>query len=412
MHVLSSQFQLPHRVSSPIAFAASLETPSTASEIPRVAKGRTRRNRRKQMRFHRQTRPGAAPGIVQVAPEAPAPQIRVLAYGQDQWFEAPVTDLDSLPQFVDKYSVTWIDISGLGDAATIRRLGDLFGLHPLALEDVVNVHQRAKVEAYDDVTFIVARMPQLNDSRFDSEQLSLFVRPKLIISFQERVGDCFDSIRERARRNLGRARQGGSDYLLYAMLDAVIDAYFPIVDHFAERLDELEDALGQGPRHDGLHRIHDTRRELLLVRRAIRPHRDALNELIRDQPTGMSPETLFFLRDCSDHAVQLIELIEVYREICTDLRDYQLSLLSNRMNEVMKVLTVIATIFMPLSFIAGVYGMNFDTSSPYNMPELGWRYGYLAAITLMAVTAGGMLYGFASRGWIRLPWNKQEPLGS
>ena len=355
---------------------------------------------RRQLRFHRQTHPGAAPGTVQVAPGAAAPQIGVLSYGPDRLTETEAIDLAGLPAVVAAHEVTWIDVVGLGDGSVLRKLGELFELHPLAQEDVVNVHQRSKVEPYEDLLFIVARMPDRIEDRFESEQLSIFLRKNLVVTFQERAGDSFDPIRDRIRRNLGRTRAAGADYLVYTLLDSVVDSYFPVLDRLGDDLERLEEDLTSGVELNALSRIHALRHELLMVRRSIRPHRDSLLELVRDHPSLMQPETLVFLRDCADHSIQLIELLEVYREICTDLRDYQLSLLSKRMNEVMKVLTLVATIFMPLSFIASLYGMNFDRDSPYNMPELGWSFGYPAVLTVMITVAIGMIVWYRTRGWV------------
>jgi len=227
------------------------------------------------------------------------------------------------------------------------------------------------------------------------------------VTFRQRAGDCFDPVRERIHTRRGRIRELPADYLAYALIDAVIDSYFPVVEQFADHLEALEDqvAMRQGPQI--IDRIHEVRNDLLLLRRSIRPHRDALNELVRDEHPLISSETRVFLRDCYDHTIQLIELLEVYREICADLRDYYLSIVSNRLNEVMKVLTIIATIFIPLGFIASLYGMNFNTHLPGNMPELNWPYGYVGAVALMASVALGMLAFFWRSGWIgssNRPW--------
>jgi magnesium transporter len=291
-------------------------------------------------------------------------------------------------------------VDGLGNTNTIKQIGELFGFHPLALEDVINVHQRAKVEPYGEHLFIVTRLVALTAEHLESEQISIFLGKDFVVTFQQHTGDCFDPVRERIRTSRGRIREAGADYLAYALIDAVIDSYFPVVEQFADHLDDLEEevAVGQSPTVTG--RIHGVRNDLLLLRRSIRPHRDALNELVRDQHPLIAEETRVFLRDCYDHAVQLIDLLEVYREMCADLRDYYLSLVSNRMNDVMKVLTIIATIFIPLSFVAGLYGMNFNTALPGNMPELNLPYGYVAAVSVMALIAFGMLVYFWRRGWI------------
>lgn len=325
-----------------------------------------------------------------------------MAYSEGEAVEEEIRDLGELQRFLAKYSVTWIDVDGLDNSDVICRLGALFGLHSLALEDVVNTHQRAKVEAYDSHLFIVMRMPR-RSTCLETEQISMFVGNNFVLTFQERCGDCFQPIRERIRASRGVIRHSTADYLAYALLDAVIDSYFPLVDCCADDLDELEDQVAGGGMVDVTGRIHSVRNDLLILRRSIPPHRQALNELIRDQHPLISDDTRVFLRDCYDHTVQLVDLLEVYRETCADLRDYYLSIVNNRMNEVMKVLTVIATIFLPLSFIAGLYGMNFDTKFPWNMPELKWRFGYGFALGLMLAVASVQMIFFRRKGWIGTP---------
>ncbi|MCA9102060.1 MAG: magnesium/cobalt transporter CorA [Planctomycetales bacterium] len=361
---------------------------------------RNNRHRRKP-RFQRRTRPGAAPGTLKVDTDSPAPVIRVIAYNENEVVEKQVHNVSELAAFLEQYAVTWIDIEGLGDAGVIRDIGRVFGLHVLALEDVVNVHQRAKAEPYENHVFIVSRIMHLVEGQLESEQLSIFLGKNYVLTFQERRGDCFRPVRQRIRKGGGPVRLGGADHLAYALIDAVIDSYFPIADRYADRLDDLDARLSEHHDPAAVTKIHDVRHDLLLLRRAIRPHREMINALLRDDSHFFGHETRVYLRDCYDHTVQLIELLEVYREMCSDLREYFLSLASNRMNEVMKVLTIIATIFIPLGFIAGLYGMNFNTHrSPWNMPELNWPYGYPAALGLMASVALGMVFYFRHKGWI------------
>ena len=251
-----------------------------------------------------------------------------------------------------------------------------------------------------DLLLIVTRLVALIAEHLESEQISIFLGKNFVVTFQQRSGDCFDPVRERIRTSRGRIREAGADYLAYALIDAVIDTYFPVVEQFADHLDDLDEEVATRQTPTVTDRIHGVRNDLLLLRRSVWPHRDALNELVRDQHPLITDETRVFLRDCYDHTVQLIDLLEVYREMCADLRDYYLSLVSNRMNDVMKVLTIIATIFIPLSFVAGLYGMNFNTALPGNMPELNWPYGYVGAISVMVVIALGMLIYFWRRGWI------------
>ncbi|MBC8873879.1 MAG: magnesium/cobalt transporter CorA [Planctomycetes bacterium] len=369
---------------------------------------RSHHHRRRKPRFQRRTAPGASPGSVKPHPDALPCAVKVLAYGPDELVEEEIRDLDRLPEVLNKHPVTWINVDGLGDEGVVRRLGELLGLHALALEDVVNAHQRAKVEPYDSHLFVVARMTRMME-HLETEQISLFVGSNYVLTFQERHGDCLDPVRERIRKSSGKIRNAGADYLTYALLDAVIDSYFPVLDQFADHLEELEDEVAAGRSADVTARIHAVRNDLLVLRRSIRPHREALNELVRDDNPLIADETRVFLRDCYDHTVQLMDLLEVYREMCADLRDYYLSIVSNRMNEVMKVLTIIATIFIPLGFIAGLYGMNFDTDSPWNMPELRWPFGYAFALALMLGVAATLLFFFRRKGWIGSP---RMPSGS
>ena len=367
-------------------------------------KAKSRRKTRKP-RIHRRTQPGAAPGTLRSTPGAPPPEVRVMAFDKERLVELPDVPLERLPSLVEEHSVTWIDVVGLDDSRAIRKLGEQFGLHPLALEDVVNVHQRAKVEAYSDHLFIVGRVMSLAaQEHLESEQISIFLARQFVMTFQQRDGDCFDPLRERIRKSQGKVRETGSDYLAYALVDAVIDSYFPVVERYADLLDELEEEVAADPDPNSINRIHEIRNDLLLLRRSVRPHREAMNALVRDPHPLVSEETRFFFRDCYDHTIQVIDLLEIYREMCADLRDYFLSIASNRMNEIMKVLTIISTIFIPLSFISGVYGMNFDTSLPGNMPELEWRYGYVAVLGLMGSVAVGMLVFFWRRGWLGRGW--------
>jgi len=358
--------------------------------------------RRRRHRSHRGT-PGTAPGTLTVDPEAPKPVIHVMAYGPDEWTERDIVDPQSVRDFLGKWPVTWVNICGLGDARVLTELGKIFALHPLALEDVVNLHQRAKVEQYGSHQFIVAQMVTFPE-RMETEQLSIFLGHNFVLTFEERVGDCLDPLRDRIRNGTGRVRVAGPDYLVYAILDAVIDAYFPVLERYGEHLEALEDDVIARPDNQTLSRVRAVKHDLLVLRRAIWPQRDALNSLFRDAAPMITEDTRIYLRDCYDHVIRIMDLLETYRELATGLMDVYLSSVSNRMNEVMKVLTIIATIFIPLSFIAGLYGMNFNAQkSPWNMPELDWRYGYPFALLLMAGVAMGLLVFFRRRGWIGPP---------
>ncbi len=359
---------------------------------------------RKKPRINRRTPPGTAPGTLQVHPDALSPTVRVLAYGPEQFVEQKVEKVDGLGDWRGKYPVIWIAVEGLGDADTIRKLGTVFDLHELALEDVVNAHQRAKVEPYADHLFLVVRSVALsadpNVAQVESEQITIFLGKDFVLTFHQGPDKCLEPVRERLRKNGGRIRTAGTDFLAYAIVDAVVDSYFPVVDQFADQLDDLEDEVVSHPRASLTQRLHVIRNDLLILRRSVRPHREAINELVRDAHPLVSDETRVFLRDCYDHVIQLVDLLEVYRESCADLRDYYLLTVSNRMNEIMTVLTTMATIFIPLSFIASLYGMNFNTQLAGNMPELNWPYGYVLVLAMMLAIVVGMLVFFHRRGWI------------
>lgn len=351
-------------------------------------------------RLRRRTPPGSSPGTLIPDPEAPRPVVRGFSYDADQIFEEPIEDLATLPDLMGRSRVTWIDVCGLGDILILQRLGEYFGMHRLALEDVVNVYQRPKVEEYDDHLFVVMRMP-VDAAGFDSEQLSLFLGNDYVLTFQERIGDCFEPVRERLRRKRGRIREAGADYLAYALVDAVTDAYFPVLERHGETVEALEEAVVEHPEPSLVGQIQDVKHSLLAIRRAVWPQREMLNNLIREHTPFVTERTRVYLRDCYDHAVQLMDMVETYREIASGLIDIYLSGMSARLNEVMKVLTIIATVFMPLSFITGLYGMNFDRqTSPWNMPELGWHWGYFYALGVMLAIALGFVWYFRRRGWI------------
>ncbi|MHB9049429.1 MAG: magnesium/cobalt transporter CorA [Pirellulales bacterium] len=369
------------------------------------------RSRKKRRHFHRRTPPGAPPGTLVVDPAAPRPVVSVIAYGPEGFAERQIDDIGQVREFLGQWPITWIDVDGLGDTRTVCQLGEMLGLHQLALEDVVNVHQRAKVEPYGDHLFIVTRMIRMTD-RLETEQISLFVGPNFVLTFQEHRGDCFDPVRERLRQSHGGIRETDTGFLAYALVDSVIDGYYPVLEQYGERLDRLEDDVLQYGNHDIIARIHEVKSDLFQLRRAIWPHRDAVNELVRDPHPLITGDTRVYLRDCYDHVVQLIDLVETYRELGADLRDLHLATISNRTNEIMKVLTVIATVFMPLTFIAGLYGMNFHTDvSPWNMPELTWYLGYPFALALMGLVAGWMLLFFRRRGWLGSAMENKEKRG-
>jgi magnesium transporter len=361
-----------------------------------------RRNRRRlKPHAHRHAPPGARPGTLSIAPDAVPTTLRVMAYNKDRLVEREVNDPQELRTLLNQWSVIWVDVVGLSSEPMLRAIADIFHIHPLALEDIVHVHQRAKVDPFDENLLCVLRIPDSSEQQL-TEQFSLVLGKNYLVTFQERPGDCFDLIRAGIRLEQSTTRQGEHpDFLAYRLIDAAIDAYFPVLEKVGDRLDDLDDRTAAADGNAAFAELHSVKRELLLLRRAVWPIRDAINELRRETTPFFTEATRMYLRDCYDHSVQLIDLLESYRDIAGDVRDFYLSSISNRMNQVMKTLTVISTIFLPLGFIAGVYGMNFDPDvSPWNMPELHWYYGYPFALGLAAAVAIGMLLNFKWRGWL------------
>lgn len=352
----------------------------------------------KPQKPRRSAKIGLPPGTVQTDPAAHPTKIRAICYNADSFEEFDHIRPSQIAGLKEKWANIWIDVAGLGSAKTISDLGHALKLHPLALEDSVHVHQRAKADDYGDHLFVVSRMCNPNE-RHVTEQCTLFLLAGILITFQERDGDSWGPIRDRLRLGRGPLRTLAVDYLAYLLLDAMIDSFFPALEAIGDQLDEYDERLASNDLTQNFQQLHDIRHELLSLRRAIRPHRDMVNELVRDDCQFIHQETRVFLRDCYDHVIQLLDMVESYRELTADLREFQMSLVSNRMNEIMKVLTVLSTLFMPMSFIAGLYGMNFNTASPWNMPELNWYWGYPFSLLLMFASILAMLVFFRRRGW-------------
>ena len=343
----------------------------------------------------RHTPVGAKPGTLMINSHAARPSIRVMKYKLDHLEEHDIAAVTELKNLLEENTVCWIDVQGLGDEKILRELADQFSIHPLALEDVVNVPQRAKTERFEKHTLCITRMALLRDDVIEPEQVSLFVGADYVLTFQERAGDVFDPIRNRIRQGGPTLRKSGPSYLAYALLDAVIDGYYPILEAFGEKLEGLEDEIMANPRPAILHEIHQAKRDLLALRRAIWPQRETINTLIRDENPLISETVRVYLRDCYDHCVQIMDGIETYRELAGGLMDVYLSSVGNRQNEVMKVLTIMASIFIPLTFLAGIYGMNFD-----NMPELHARWAYPTLLVVMIVVTVVMVLYFRRKGWM------------
>ena len=348
-------------------------------------------------------KPGSPPGTLSIEADAAPPKIILFDYNQYNATRKQVATPEECTPYLDTESVSWVDVQGLGSEDILQRLGRVFKLHPLILEDVVNVPQRPKVEDYEDQLVIISRMvvPKNGAPGFHSEQVSFVLGKHYLLTVQEEAKhDCLDHVRERLRNPKSTIRKQKADYLAYTLLDAIIDGFFPVLEAYGELIEDLEEEVVVNPTRQTLHKIYGIRRELLSLRRAIWPQRDAINSLIRDDSELISEHVKVYLRDCYDHAVQVLDMVETYRELTSGLMDVYLSAVGNRMNEVMKLLTVISTIFIPLTFVAGIYGMNFNTEiSPWNMPELNWYWGYPLCLAVMAVIAAGLIVFFWRRGW-------------
>ncbi len=346
--------------------------------------------------------PGTSPGSI--VPPEPHPRepmrLHLLEYAEDSVVENDDADADECVRYLQDPRITWIHIQGEPDPDTLHTLGEKFGLHPLALEDVANSGQRPKAEAYDEQLFVIAAFATRDRGQFTTRQVSLFLGRGYVVSFCNGGDDPFAAVRRRIRARSGRIRSTGADYLFYALLDVVIDHGFPLLEEFGAQLEDLEQELLAEPTRRTLNRIHARKRELLLLRKMLWPHREVVSALLRDEQRLFQDSTRVYLRDVQDHAVQILDLLELYREMTTSMLDVYLSSVSNKLNEVMRTLTMIATIFIPLTFVVGLYGMNFDRSSPYNMPELGWTYGYPLTWAVMIVITVGMVWLFKRRKWL------------
>lgn len=361
----------------------------------------------KQKRLHQKNRgkPGEAPGSVVFRGDKKLEEIQltILDYDEDSFDTIPIDDIESSLPYLKESTVTWIKVNGLHDVEKLKTIWDFFDIHPLAREDILNPAQRPKIDAYENHLFIVLRGISFNeegDIQLESEQISILLGKNYVLSFQETDKPIFDPVIKRLTPEGTRLRKSASDYLAYALVDTVVDHYFHALDLIGDQIENLEGEIIANPNEEALQRIHHIRRDLIQFRKSVWSLRDALNSLIRDDTAFFKKETKIFLRDVYDHVVQIIDTLENYREMIFGIYDMYMSTISNKMNEVMKVLTVIATIFIPLTFIAGIYGMNFDPgASPWNMPELAWYYGYPFSFVLMLLMAGGMIYFFKKQNW-------------
>jgi magnesium transporter len=363
---------------------------------------------RRSFRLRRRTKPGAAPGTLVASRNAAATSIDLIAYGAAEIIEIDNVDFASLTQLRDKYPAVWINVVGLNDIELIQKVGEEFGLHSLALEDVLNVHQRAKFEDFEGHLFLVARMVQPNGP-IDTEQITMFLGENFLLTFQEQPGDSFEPVRKRLHDGIGRIRTAPVDYLCYALIDAVIDGYFPVLERLGEALDGLERRIVDNTDASIMTDLHDFKRELITLRHPIWQHRELTNAIARDGAEFFTDTTRVYVRDIYDHVIQQMDLVEIYREIASGLVDVHISSASAKLNEVMKVLATIATVFLPLTFIVGLYGMNFDPNvSPWNMPELRWYLGYPFALSVMVGAVAGMIWYFNRKGWIDILHRKKR----
>lgn len=320
--------------------------------------------------------------------------VTVIDYDESRLGERTYT-LPELRLPARRPAVIWIDVDGVHDTGVIQAVGDAVGIHPLTLEDIANTRQRPKIEDYGDYLYVAVRMLAPGDGEFHSEQVSLVLGRGYVVSFQEHPGDVFERIRERLRAGAGRLRSEGADYLFYALLDAIVDGYFSVIEVFGERIEAVEEEVVADPDRGTLQAIYALKRSLIALRRSVWPLREAVAQLERGESPLIGEQTLVYFRDVYDHTIEVAETVETYRDTMSGTLDVYLSSQSSRMNEIMKVLTVIATIFIPLTFIAGVYGMNFAY-----MPEISHPWGYPAALASMTVVAAAMLLYFRKKGWI------------
>jgi len=343
--------------------------------------------------------PGSEPGTLWIEENATPSQLILIDYDSQHAVRKFNISPSDCQYYLNSDSSSWLDIQGLGSESILKQIGQIFKLHPLVLEDVVNVPQRPKVEDYNEQLIIIVHLVEAKteEDGFQSEQISFVLGKNYLLTFQEEPNhDCFNPVRYRLKNNKGKIRTSGIDYLTYLLLDTIIDSFFPVLESYGERIEELENEVVFNPNHRTLEKIYKIRRELLALRRSIWPQQSVITTLMRSGSNLISSDVEIYFRDCYDHVIQLLDIVESYRELSSSLMDVYLSSMSNQMNEIMKFLTIISSIFIPLSFIAGVYGMNFEY-----MPELNWKWGYFITIGVMATVALGLILFFWRSGWLK-----------
>ncbi|MDZ7343366.1 MAG: magnesium/cobalt transporter CorA [candidate division KSB1 bacterium] len=379
--------------------------PLSTNKPEKTSRGFSRPRPSVRRLYHRgEKKAGVPPGTLIHVGEKKAEQVRIslLDYDRERYLEKELAIIEAALPYKDKPTVTWINLDGIHQVDILENIGQRFGIHPLALEDILNTAQRPKVEDYGDYIFIVLKMLSYNErSRTtEGEQISIVLGSTYVLSFQEKTGDIFDLIRERIRNNESGLRKNGPDYLVYRLLDTIVDHYFLILEKLGEEIEEVEEELMKNPAKETLTTLHHLKREMIFLRKSIWPLREIISKLEREESPLIKSATGIFLRDVYDHTIQVIDTVENFRDMLAGMLDIYLSSLSNKMNEVMKVLTIIATIFIPLTFIAGIYGMNFNTErSPWNMPELNWYFGYPAIMAIMTIIGLAMVIYFKQKKW-------------
>jgi len=348
---------------------------------------------------------GLAPGALVHIGEKKIEKVRIsiIDYSADKFEEKEVKNIEECFPFKKRPTTSWINIDGLHEIEVIEKIGNHFKIHPLVLEDILNTDQRPKMEDFEKYLFFVLKMLYVDEKKREihSEQVSLILGKNFVISFQESIGDVFDSVRERIRSGKTRIRKRGADYLAYALTDAIVDGYFGILEKIGERIEDMEEDLISNPNPKTLQKIYNLKREMIYIRKSVWPLRELINNLLREESKIITEPTHIYLRDLYDHTIQVIDTVETFRDLISGMVDMYMSSVSNKMNEVMKVLTIFAAIFIPLTFVAGLYGMNFSPdASPFNMPELNFYWGYPMALFAMAIIGFIMLVYFKRKKWL------------
>lgn len=348
--------------------------------------------------------PGTSPGTLADYENTNKMPLMILLtdYTDTEFQEKNLAKAEECKSYLEKESVTWIHVQGDAEPDTMRNLANIFGLHHLALEDIINSGQRPKIDEYSEHLFVIMSHPvkDVDNNEIKLDQVSFFIGNNFVISFHPGEYDLFEPVRERLRNHIGRIRARGADYLMYALLDMVVDEGYPVLEWLGDEIETLEDEILEMPTNNSLRTLHQLKRTLVILRRMLWPQREVLNNLARNENALISENNRIYFNDCYDHTIQIMELNETYRDMVTGLMDIYLSSISFRLNEIMRVLTVIATIFIPLTFIVGLYGMNFSNDkSPWAMPELHWYYGYPMVLIVMVMIIAGMLYYFKRKNW-------------